>query len=332
MNLLPSTDQLEMMATIELFLDQELPTSRRHALVNAGKPVDAELWLRAAHLGIFALGLPEEAGGANCPIVEEALVFQVIGRRLAPVGFLASVLASRLAHARGDDELRDGIITGVKRVALGFPAARGGVDAVDLDGAALIVCAGDPVGLFAAPRDSGAASTDCLDPSVRLTYLPALPDPLPVTPAAIAEVRLLGTLLTAAMLVGIAETARDVGATYAKDRVQFGRPIGTNQAIKHRCAEMTVSAEAAASLLHFAALAMRDGRSDAEFQVAAAKRIATSAALDNARANIQIHGGMGFTWEHDAHLLLTRAHVLDQLFGGVRAQQAALLRTAPSVP
>lgn len=332
MDLLPSTDQLDMMATIEHFLDQELPASRRHALVDAGNPADPELWLGAADLGIFALGLPEKAGGADCPIVEEALVFQVIGRRLAPVGFLASVLAARLAHAQHNDELRDEVTAGVKRAALGLPAAQGGVDVFDLDDAALIVCAGDPVGLFMAPHESGAATTECLDPSVRLTRLSALPDSPPVAPEASEEIRLLGALLTTAMLVGIAEAARDASAAYAKERIQFGRPIGTNQAIKHRCADMTVSAEAAASLLRFAALGLRDRRSDAEFQVAAAKRVATAAALNNARANVQVHGGMGFTWEHDAHLLLTRAHLLDQLFGGVRAQQATLLRTAPSVP
>jgi len=77
---------------------------------------------------------------------------------------------------------------------------------------------------------------------------------------------------------------------------------------------------------------VRDKRDDAAFGVAAAKRIATKAAYENARASVQIHGGMGFTWEHDAHLLLTRAHLLDQLFGDVRRQQAALLATAPSIP
>jgi alkylation response protein AidB-like acyl-CoA dehydrogenase len=332
MDLLPTIEQVDMMATVEQFLEQEFPASRRHELIDAGTSADAELWLGAARLGIFALGLPEDAGGSGCPIVEEALVFQVIGRRLAPVGFLASVLGARLAHARGDDELRDEVTSGKRRVALGVPGAGGGFDVFDLDGASVIVTAADPPSLSAVSGEGDAATKECLDPSVHLAPLSCSPNPLAVSEAVAGEIWLLGSLLTAAMLVGIAETARDASVAYAKDRVQFGRPIGTNQAIKHRCADMAVSAEAAASLLHFAALALRDGRDDADFQVAAAKRIATAAAVDNARANVQIHGGMGFTWEHDAHLLLTRAHLLDQLFGGVRSQQAVLLHTAPSIP
>ncbi len=331
MDLLPSRDQLDLTATVEHFLDKELPKSVRHSLVDAGTPGGPELWRGAAELGMFSLGLPEEAGGSNCPVVEEALAFQVIGRRLAPVNFLASVLAGRFAHAAGDGELRDDVTSGAKRVALGLPQAAGDFDVIDLDGAALVVRAGNPAGLFRAPQEGGAAA-EGLDPSVHLTRLSSLAEPVPVPPAARDEIMLLGTLLTAAMLVGVAEAARDASVAYAKERVQFGRPIGINQAIKHRCADMTMSAEAAASLLHFSALAMRDRRSDAEFQVAAAKRIATAAALDNARANVQIHGGMGYTWEHDAHLLLTRAHLLDQLFGSVRVQQGILLHSAPSVP
>jgi len=82
--------------------------------------------------------------------------------------------------------------------------------------------------------------------------------------------------------------------------VQFGRPIGVNQAVKHACADMATRCEAASSLLFFAALGLREGRPDAAFQVAAAKRIATAAAYANARANVQIHGGMGFTWSTSA--------------------------------
>jgi alkylation response protein AidB-like acyl-CoA dehydrogenase len=332
MDLQPTIDQLDMMTSVEQFLDHELPASRRHALIDAGAPADDELWLGAAQLGIFALGLPEDAGGSGCPIVEEALVFQVIGRRLAPLGLLASVLAARLADACGEDRLRDEVTAGTKRVALGLPGADGGADVFDLDAASLIVTAADPPGLSVVPGERAAAAKECLDPSVRLARLSFLPDALSVPAAAAREIWLLGSLLTSAMLVGIAETSRDASVAYSKERVQFGRPIGANQAIKHRCADMAVSAEAAASLLHFAALALRDRRSDADFQVAAAKRMATAAALANARANVQIHGGMGYTWEHDAHLLLTRAHVLDQLFGGVRSQQAVLLHTAPSIP
>lgn len=331
MDLLPTADQVDMMATVEQFIEKELPASLRHRLVDAAALPEPDLWRGAAELGIFALGLPEQAGGADCPIVEEALIFQVLGRHLAPVGFLASVLATRLAEAHGDAGLRDRIAAGEQRVALALPTPDGGADVFDLDETMLVVAAGEPPTLSAAPNTLGVQA-ECLDPSVRLNHLPELTGALSVAGETGRGTGQLGTLLAAAQLVGIAEAARDASVAHARDRVQFGRPIGTNQAIKHRCADMAVSAEAAASLLRFAALALRDGREDAAFQVAAAKRMATAAAIDNARANVQIHGGMGYTWEHDAHLLLSRAHVLDQLFGNVRAQQRVMLGTAPAVP
>jgi alkylation response protein AidB-like acyl-CoA dehydrogenase len=95
---------------------------------------------------------------------------------------------------------------------------------------------------------------------------------------------------------------------------------------------MAVRCEAASSLLLLAALAVRDGRPDAVFQVAAAKRTAVLAAIGNARADVQVHGGMGFTWDNDAHLFLTRAHLLDQLFGDRHAVRTDLLQHAPAMP
>jgi alkylation response protein AidB-like acyl-CoA dehydrogenase len=106
---------------------------------------------------------------------------------------------------------------------------------------------------------------------------------------------------------------------YAKDRVQFGRPIGSFQAVKHRCADMAVRAEVARSLTTFAALALRDGEPDAPRHVLEAKALAVDAALANAHDDVQNHGGMGFTWEADAHLYLKRAWVLEHQFGTRRA-------------
>jgi alkylation response protein AidB-like acyl-CoA dehydrogenase len=144
------------------------------------------------------------------------------------------------------------------------------------------------------------------------------------------QLSLLGAVLVTAMLVGIAEATLDASVAYAKERVQFGKPIGVHQAVKHRCADMATGCEAAASLLFFAAIALRDGRDDVAFQVRAAKVIATEAARENTRSNVQIHGGMGYTWEHDAHLYVSRFQVLDQLFGDLRSQQERLLDLEPS--
>ena len=102
---------------------------------------------------------------------------------------------------------------------------------------------------------------------------------------------------------------------YGKVRQQFGKPIGSFQAIKHRCADMAVRAEVARSAVTWAALAVRDGEPDAQFHVHVAKTLATNAALANTTDNVQNHGGMGYTWESDAHLYLKRARVLEHVFG-----------------
>src|SRR5690606_33176714 len=122
-------------------------------------------------------------------------------------------------------------------------------------------------------------------------------------------------VLASAFLAGLAEAARDMATEHARTRIQFGKPIGVNQAIKHVCADMAVAADAAISQTLFAAIALQSGRGDSMFQVLAAKSVATRAAIDNAANGIQVHGGMGYTFEHNAHLVLKRAHVYAHLFG-----------------
>jgi alkylation response protein AidB-like acyl-CoA dehydrogenase len=290
-------------------------------------------WSRAADLGLFSLGLPEDVGGADCPVVEEALGARALGRHFAPVSVLGSVLGARLAHDAGEPELRDALAEGRERVAVALPRFPGGgtVDVVGLPGAGWVLSvAGDVVTLSRVDPD-GAADRHSLDRSSSLHRLPAgqLTD---AVAARRGDALVLGRLLAAAMLVGQAEAARDAAVGHAKTREQFGRPIGVHQAIEHACADMAVRCEAASSLLFLAALAQRDKRTDAVFQVSAAKRTAARAALDNARADVQIHGGMGVTWENDAHLFLTRAHVLDQLFGSRHAVRADMLAHAPAMP
>lgn len=334
MDLQPSVDQLDLIAAVEAWLARELSRPHLHERLRTGAVLDAGTWLRAADLGLFSLGLPEDAGGAGCAVVEEALVARALGRHLAPVSFLGSVLGARLAHAAGQTVLRDALAEGRSRVAvaLPIPPGAGTVDVVDLAGADRVLAAADGVLTLRRVDPDGAEDRESLDPSSTLHRLPVARLTDPVAAPGGEPLVLLGRLLAAAMLVGQAEAARDAAVGYAKTREQFGRPIGVHQAIKHPCADMAVRCEAASSLLLLAALALRDGRPDAVFQVSAAKRTAALAALENARADVQIHGGMGFTWENDAHLFLTRAHLLDQLFGNRQALRADLLAHAPAMP
>jgi alkylation response protein AidB-like acyl-CoA dehydrogenase len=135
-------------------------------------------------------------------------------------------------------------------------------------------------------------------------------------------------LLIAAQLAGIAAGARDMAVDYAKLREQFGRPIGSFQAVKHHCADMATRAMAAADLLSFAAVALAQRRVDAGFQAGSALSVAMRAAVANAAANVQVHGGIGFSDEADAHLFVKHAHVWEAIAGGREAVHAMLLGEA----
>src|SRR5262249_20848880 len=135
----------------------------------------------------------------------------------------------------------------------------------------------------------------------------------------------LGQLAVAAMQVGVAERALDLIVEYAKVRETFGRKIGTYQAVRHPCADMALRAEAARCQLWSAAAALRERRSDAHAHLDAAKHLANRAAVVNADVDIQLHGAIGVTEEHDAHLLLKHGLLLARLFGSKRTLLARLL-------
>jgi alkylation response protein AidB-like acyl-CoA dehydrogenase len=134
-----------------------------------------------------------------------------------------------------------------------------------------------------------------------------------------------GCTLVAAILVGIAEATCTMSVGYAKTREQFGAAIGSFQAIKHRCADMGVAAALADAQLLFAALSVSEHQPDRDLQVSAARLVAGRAALSNARETIQVYGGMGFTWECDAHFFLKRTHSVRALFGSTRDHQRILV-------
>jgi alkylation response protein AidB-like acyl-CoA dehydrogenase len=196
---------------------------------------------------------------------------------------------------------------------------------VDADGADLAVVFGEQrLMLLDLGGQSGERLTG-LGHSVALTRL--RPESSATSSAMVGEcadraLRDIADLLVSAQLLGIAEATRDLAVSYAQTRVQFGRPIGSFQAIKHHCANMAVAAEALSSLLDMAAIAARDERAapderdDAAFQIAALRLLAPKAALANARTCIQVHGGIGFSAEADAHHYLKQAHVLRQLQSG----------------
>jgi len=132
-------------------------------------------------------------------------------------------------------------------------------------------------------------------------------------------------LIDAAALAGMAQTALEMSVAYAGIREQFGRPIGSFQAVKHHCANMAIAARCARDQTTFAAVALDEGRADARLQVECAFFVAGTAALDNAGKNIQIHGGMGFSDEADPHLFLKRARLQIEIGGGLEAANERVL-------
>lgn len=297
----PSPDQLALASTIEESLLLLLPIARLHV-----SPAETDqTWSSLEDIGIFAITASEETGGSGLGAVEEALIAMALGRQLTAPSVLATIGA---AHAAGAAGLRG------DRIAAGF--RRGDRTVVVEDEAAGFVLVREPGGAAIHARGSARRPIDGRLWLARLSEYATMGEPV----ARFDEPALLRLrLIDAAALAGIAGAALEMGVAYAGMREQFGRPIGTFQAVKHHCANMAISASCARDQVSFAAVAVDDGRSDAALQVECALWVAGSAALENAGKNIQIHGGIGFSDEADPHLFLKRARLLIAIAGGLEA-------------
>ncbi len=335
MDLLPTDEQDEIIATVRAQLEREFDLHALAAHDGAAQIIDDALWQRCAELGWFGLGLQEALGGVGYTLAEESLLFAELGAHATPGPFLATVLGGRLAALGGATALRDGILSGEQRIALaephGDPDATAGAEVsgtfrvTDHGGAELcLVMVGNAASIVAAADlvAEPISSIDLLVPTAvgTVTGVPAL---CHLDDA--SALRLRADVLVAAELAGIATATATQSTEYAKDREQFGQPVGGFQAVKHRCADMAVRAEAATSLVRYAALAVRDGLTDAAFHAEAARAVAARAAIDNAQVNVQNHGGIGFTWEHTAHRYVTRSQVRARTLGSLRGALDALL-------
>jgi alkylation response protein AidB-like acyl-CoA dehydrogenase len=335
-DLLPSADQLALVTGASEFFAEQLPIGAIRERRDEPSAIARKLWTAGADLGLLGVSAAEDVGGLGLDLDDEALLFRELGRRLVPGPFLASVLGARLAALAGRSDLARSILTGETPVGLaqrraGEPGnsrpVEGTFDLFDThETRYVLVVDAFGSGLLETASFEDVSTVECIDPGTRLATARTTGSvPLCWVPAGDEPLRSRGLVLASAVLVGIAEATRDQAVEYARTRVQFGRPIGVNQAVKHACVDMAVAAEAAREQTLFAAISLRSGRADAEFQVLAAKVVAGRAAIDNAAANIQVHGGMGYTYEHDAHLYLKRAHVVEQFFGPTRDQLGSLL-------
>lgn len=302
--------ELDIANAAASFLADVMPIAR----LQNGAPADMDGGLRGAlaELGWFALAVPEERGGSGLSEIEHVLFFREVGRHCGPLDVLAQCLA---ANAADDASLRMEIISGTKGVAL----------LVEDKGAYRIVgSSAAELGLLVTPDDASlvpladvvSRESPFLDPANSMRTTSGLPEY--AHRLAGDRIWTLGQLATSAMLIGIAEAALDLIVDYAKIRETFGRKIGSWQAVRHPCADMAVRLEAARAQLWYAATASKEGHADAAAHRHAAKHLANLAALANADSNIQLHGGIGVTYEHEAHLLLKHALVLSRIFGAKR--------------
>jgi alkylation response protein AidB-like acyl-CoA dehydrogenase len=340
---------------VRRFLAEKSPVSDVRRLMATEAGYDPAVWARLGQLGLTGLTIPEEYGGAGCGPVEQLIVCEEMGAALLSAPYLASaVLAAGALLASGDAaaqaDLLPPIASGETIATLAVPeddgswtpdesavTARRSGDRYLLDGrksfvpdgmiADLVLVAAssaDGPGLFAVGGDAPGLSRramQTLDLTRRQAVLTFSETPgRPVSqPGAAAEIvaRAVrgGMLALAAEQVGGAQRCLDMAVAYAKVRHQFGRAIGSFQAIKHMCADMLLQVESARSAAYHAAWAAADGAADLPLVASLAKAFCSEAYFHVAASNIQVHGGIGFTWEHDAHLYYRRARSAEVMLG-----------------
>jgi len=361
-----TSEQQDMQQTFRRFLQDRAPLDRVRATFESATEFDRQLWDRlTTELGLPALTLPEHVGGDGMGMVEMSIVMHELGRSLAPTPYFATVVlaASALLAAGGD--VADALLRGIARgdtATLAFSegqrtptltplrttASHDGrtwrltgektfvLDAATATTVLLFATYGDMPSLFA---------INTADPGVNITRLQTLDMSRPqgriILTAAPAQ--LIGqagdarrifdeTLRTArvalsAEQIGGAERCLEMAVDYAKTRIQFNRPIGSFQAVKHKCAELFVAVELARTASSRAAQLLAAAAPEQDSAAATAAALCAETFAQMATENIHIHGGMGFTWEHDAHLYYRRAKASEVLLGGPRHARALLLES-----
>jgi alkylation response protein AidB-like acyl-CoA dehydrogenase len=281
------------------------------------KAYDDDAWREMCELGWAGIFIDEAHGGQELGTVELIILMEELGYALAPVPFLSNAAAGLAIQAAGSDEQRErwlpGLASGELRGTVGL--LRGGEarlvpDAAEAD---LIVLAGDDGAVVAERGGAEVEPFETLDATRRFGRVRADGgDPLPgdVQPALD---RICAAL--AAETVGVGQRAMEMAVDYARERKQFDRPIGSYQAVSHRCAQMLLEVEGARSAAYYAAWCA-DAAPDQLAQAASmAKAYASDAGWRVCTASLQVHGGIGFTWEHDLHFYLKRAKANALMFG-----------------
>jgi alkylation response protein AidB-like acyl-CoA dehydrogenase len=342
-------EQEDLRRAVRQFCAERVDEATVRRLMDGEPGHDPALWARlGGELGVLGLAVPEELGGAGGGMVDQAVVAEEFGAALVPGPVLGTVgLAVPALVALGGDELLEDLVEGTRTAGFAVPDRGGRFDAdmvpvtaadgaltgelaqvVDGGADVLLVAAriGDGVGLYVT-EGGERTPLSTLDRTrrqarVRFDATPArlLATGAEAEAATTAALR-TGAALLAAEQVGGAQRLLDLTVAYAGTRMQFGRAIGSFQAVKHRCADMLVLVEHARSAAYHAAWALQDGTDDPDLAVSIAQVTCSDAYQEVAAATVQLHGGIGFTWEHPAHLYFKRAVTDAALLGGAAAHR-----------
>ncbi len=331
-------DHEQLRTAVRRFVDDRIaPPVLREAL-EAETESRPAFWAALSEPGWIGLHVSEDHGGSGAGLVEQAVVVEELGRACAPGAYVPTAIVAAVLGANGGaaaEQLLARVVSGELTGAVAFDGAAlvaGGA------GADIIVSRVDDTWYALDASDLGATESKSVDLTRRLARIDldataraatANPD-RKLSNLGADDVVLLAATLFAAEAVGVAQWCVDTAAEYAKVRVQFGRPIGQFQGVKHRCAEMLARVELARAAAWDAAAAAADLTDPgATLAIAAAASLAFDAVFANGKDCVQTLGGIGFTWEHDAHMYLRRAMTLHQLTGTpddwrVRGARAAM--------
>ncbi|MFC5140732.1 acyl-CoA dehydrogenase family protein [Actinomycetospora rhizophila] len=330
-DLLYSDVEEDLRASVRALVDKQAPWDAVLRRTDTGEPVDTDLWKRLTQeIGVAGLAVPEERGGAGASWREVAVVAEELGRAVAPVPFLGTAVATALLLGTGEDELLASVAAGERTAVLVVGATRGAgrpvpvverqgagdllagtvtavVDAVTAD-VLLVPVSATEIAVVDADGDGVTRTTgESLDMTRRLTDVTFDGAPARVVTADVEHALRVGAAILASEQLGLAERCLADTVAYLRDRHQFGRQLASYQALKHRLADLWVAITQARAVARYAARCAADGSPDLPVAAAVAQAHCSEVALLAAEDGLQLHGGIGFTWEHPAHLFLKRA-------------------------
>jgi alkylation response protein AidB-like acyl-CoA dehydrogenase len=321
-------DQRDIQRTARDLLAERARPERVREHAESGR-FDEVLWRELCQLGWPGIAVPEEHGGQGLGRIELSILCEELGRALAPVPFLPSVLAATLIEQAGSPEQRErwlpdlagGAIVG----ALGV--ARAGAAELVLgapDAQVIVLVEEDRTARVLTPAQVEVIPVASIDPTRSTAQVNAPEDAGEALAGDVSGGVDRALAAVSSELVGVCDRALEMTVAYVKERRQFGVPVGAYQAVSHRCAQMLLDTEKARSTTAFAAWAADSDPERLPEAAAMAKAAASDAGLEVTTSAIQAHGGIGFTWEADVHWLYKRALLDAALLGGAKQQRARL--------